>query len=154
MPGSSNYFLPPSAHSFNTFDTTELQNALESYEYDQVRYDQQYSQLEPLAEAAAEESSPAITSDDTIKTPTSRDAIKLFSRSRSHRRSKKAPDDSTPGVKRCHLCGVTETPRWRGNSVGAGLLCNVCGLVQTKRISRKNLTVSRESTSTRSSGHR
>ncbi|CAG7559377.1 unnamed protein product [Fusarium equiseti] len=138
MPGSSNYFLPPSAHTFNTFDTTELQN------------------LQPLAEAAAEESSssPAITSDDTTKTPTSRDAIKLSSRSRSHRRSKKAPDDFTPGVKRCHLCGVTETPRWRGNSVGAGLLCNVCGLVQIKRISRKNLTVSRDSTSTRSSGHR
>ncbi|KAI1056987.1 hypothetical protein LB507_002292 [Fusarium sp. FIESC RH6] len=164
MPTPSNFFLPPSAHSFNTFDTTELQNVLEDYEdglsqygYSE-RHDHLYTQLQPLAEAAAESSSsPAVTS-DTSKTPTSRDAIKLSSRShssRSNRRSKKqTPGDSTSGVKRCHLCGVTDTPRWRTNSAGAGLLCNVCGLVQTKRISRKNLTVSRESTSTRSSSHR
>lgn len=52
-------------------------------------------------------------------------------------------------VKRCHLCGVTETPRWRGTSSGTEFLCNVCDLVQTRRFIRKLLILRRESTTPR-----
>jgi hypothetical protein len=122
-------------------------------------HDHQFTQLQTLSEVAESPSSPAIVPDAILKKRSShRDVIKISSRShtpsRSHRRNKKIPDDVSSAVKRCDLCGTTETPRWRGNSVGSGLLCNVCGLIQTKRIARKNLTVSRDSTSTMSSSQR
>lgn len=44
--------------------------------------------------------------------------------------------------KRCSFCGVTETPRWRGRSSGC-LLCNVCGLVKSRRLIRKYLASAR-----------
>ncbi|KAH7245721.1 hypothetical protein BKA59DRAFT_173950 [Fusarium tricinctum] len=47
--------------------------------------------------------------------------------------------------KRCHLCGVTQTPCWRGSMTSEShLLCNVCGLVQTRRFARKLLASARE----------
>lgn len=57
--------------------------------------------------------------------------------------------DGAEPVKRCHLCGVTETPRWRGTSSGTEFLCNVCDLVQTRRFIRKLLILRRESTTPR-----
>ncbi|UZP40243.1 hypothetical protein NXS19_008059 [Fusarium pseudograminearum] len=39
-------------------------------------------------------------------------------------------------AKRCRLCGVTDTPRWRGRS-SDWLLCNVCALVNSRRSIRK-----------------
>jgi hypothetical protein len=71
---------------------------------------------------------------------------KLTSRSP---RSRFSITDGVEPVKRCHLCGVTETPRWRGTSSGTGFLCNVCDLVQTRRFIRKHLMLRRESTITR-----
>jgi hypothetical protein len=41
---------------------------------------------------------------------------------------------------RCYLCGVTDTPRWQESGFGSRLLCNVCGLLHSKkRIARKHL---------------
>jgi len=71
---------------------------------------------------------------------------KLTSRSP---RSRFSIADGAEPVKRCHLCGVTDTPRWRGTSSGTEFLCNVCDLVQTRRFIRKLLMLRRESTTTR-----
>ncbi|RGP78977.1 transcription factor [Fusarium longipes] len=42
-------------------------------------------------------------------------------------------------TKRCYQCGVTDTPRWQGSGFGSRLLCNVCGLLHSKRIERKHI---------------
>ncbi|KAF5668660.1 transcription factor [Fusarium heterosporum] len=51
-----------------------------------------------------------------------------------HKRSR-----SPKSPKRCHNCGVTDTPRWRRVSPGCPLLCNVCSLVQSKRAIRRQI---------------
>ncbi|KPA39301.1 transcription factor [Fusarium langsethiae] len=167
MPGSSNFFLPPSAPPSTTFDTKELSTALQNYETsirEQQLHDHQFSQLQTLTEVAESPSSSAIVPDAIPKKRSSRRDSTRVSSSRSQTTSRSSRhnknvlqtvhDQATSAVKRCDLCGASETPRWRENPVGAGLLCNVCGLVQTKRIARKNLTLSREYTSTMGSSHR
>ncbi|PTD09895.1 hypothetical protein HYE67_006461 [Fusarium culmorum] len=166
MPGTSNFFLPPGCPPpSSTFDTKELKTALQDYETsirEQQLHDHQFTQLQTLTEVAEAPTSSAIVPGAIPKKRgLHRDSTRVSSRSDttswSSRRNKNVlqavngHDTSLP--KRCELCGVTETPRWRANSVGTGLLCNVCGLVQTKRIARKNLTLSRESTSTMGSSH-
>ncbi|KAH7312536.1 hypothetical protein B0I35DRAFT_437246 [Stachybotrys elegans] len=39
-------------------------------------------------------------------------------------------------AKRCYLCGTTDTPRWRNGFHHHQTLCNVCGLLETKRKTR------------------
>ncbi|CEI39900.1 hypothetical protein FVEN_g2174 [Fusarium venenatum] len=159
MPGNSNFFLPPTAPPSRTFDTRELQTVLQDYETsirEQQLHNHQSTQLQTLTEVAESPSSPSIVPGAIPKKRSSHRDTRVSSQShtpsRSQRRSKNVlqsvHDHATTAVKRCDTCGVTETPRWRG------LLCNVCGLVQTKRIARKNLTVSRDSTSTMGSSHR
>jgi hypothetical protein len=168
MSDSSNFFLPPSGPPSSTFDTKKLSTALQDYETsirEQQLHDHQFSQLQTLTEVPESPSSSAIVPGAIPKKRSSRRDSTRVSSSRSHTTSRSSRhsqnvlqtqvhDHATSAVKRCDLCGATETPRWRGNTVGAGLLCNVCGLVQTKRIARKNLTLSRESTSTMGSSHR
>ncbi|ESU08448.1 hypothetical protein FGSG_04626 [Fusarium graminearum PH-1] len=42
------------------------------------------------------------------------------------------PNKQSRVTKRCRLCGVTETPRWRDRS-SSWSLCNVCGLMDSRR---------------------
>ncbi|CAF3495173.1 unnamed protein product [Fusarium graminearum] len=166
MPGTSNFFLPPSGHPpSGTSDTKELKTVLQDYETsirERQLHDHQFTQLQTLTEVAEAPTSStivpgAIPKKRSLNTDSTRVSSRSDTTSRSSRRNKTVlqtvNDHDISSTKRCELCGVTETPRWRASSVGSGLLCNVCGLVQTKRIARKNLTLSRESTSTMGSSH-
>lgn len=56
--------------------------------------------------------------------------------------SRNTPDEARHGqvgedmdgpARSCHRCGRTRTPQWRNGPDGYGTLCNVCGLVFSKR---------------------
>ncbi|UNI17117.1 hypothetical protein JDV02_003493 [Purpureocillium takamizusanense] len=44
-----------------------------------------------------------------------------------------AGEHTTDPAKTCHRCGRARTPQWRNGPDGYGTLCNVCGLLFSKR---------------------